>query len=77
MKKIASVAAIALFTIGFISCKKDYTCECNTTTNGTATGTPTTTKLKDTKKNAKSTCEKGNSSATAGGTTIAIECKLK
>lgn len=28
MKKIAPIAAIALFAVAFTSCKKDYTCTC-------------------------------------------------
>jgi hypothetical protein len=28
MKKIAPIAALALFAMAFTSCKKDYTCEC-------------------------------------------------
>ncbi|RYD57982.1 MAG: hypothetical protein EOP56_06840 [Sphingobacteriales bacterium] len=28
MKKIASIAVIAIFAVGFTSCKKDYTCTC-------------------------------------------------
>lgn len=52
MKKIASVAAIALFALAFTSCKKDYTCECSA--NGQVLGSTT---IKDTKSKAKTACE--------------------
>lgn len=28
MKKVASIAMIALFAVSFTACKKDYTCSC-------------------------------------------------
>ena len=28
MKKLASITLVAIFAIGFTSCKKDYTCTC-------------------------------------------------
>lgn len=61
MKKVASIAAIALFAIGFTSCKKDYTCVCSI--NGTEVSRTT---INDTKSNAKSACEQTTS---AGGVT--------
>ncbi|MFP5471848.1 MAG: hypothetical protein ACLGGV_09650 [Bacteroidia bacterium] len=57
------------------SCKKEWTCECTTTTGGvTATGSTT---IKDTKKNATEACDAGDSSATVSGVTVTSECTLK
>ena len=61
MKKIFSISALAFVgVLALASCKKDYTCECTTTTtNGTSTGTAvSSTTIKDTKKSAKASCEK-------------------
>jgi hypothetical protein len=70
MKKaflIASVAGLAL-----VSCKKDYTCECTTTDNGTVLSTTTFTgKMK--KKDSETWCT--NNVVTSG--TTKMECKLK
>ena len=72
MKKfLLSVAAFAIVATTMTSCKKEYTCECTATVLGfTATSSAT---IKDTKKNAKEACEKGNS-ATAGAE---VSCKIK
>lgn len=67
MKKVASIAAIALFAIGFTSCKKDYSCECSV--NGTVVYTAT---IKDTKKNAETAC---NYTSTVPGATATCELK--
>lgn len=67
MKKITSVALIALLAIGFTSCKKDWTCECSA--NGQVLGTTT---IKETKSKAKSACE-----TTASYPGISVTCKIK
>ena len=54
MKKLFFVSAV-LFAFCFASCKKEYTCTC-TYTSGGVTYTTTAT-IKDTKKNAKTTCD--------------------
>ena len=66
MKKVLLVAAVACFTL--VSCKKDYTCTCTVTSNGT---TQTYTyPLKDVKKkDAKSACNNAGAAwITIGGT---------
>lgn len=68
MKKITSVAAIALLAFSFTSCKKDHTCECSI--DGTVIGSTT---INATKSDAKSTCESSNSSAAIVGG----KCELK
>ena len=74
MKKLLLVAAVAAFTM--TSCKKDYTCECTTSVSilGVTTSATASTTIKDTKKKAKETCEKGTVSNSAGSTTT---CKIK
>lgn len=59
MKKIASIAVIALFAFGFTSCKKDYACECKITSNGVAT-TVTGASAKMKKGEAEDLCNKGD-----------------
>lgn len=73
MKKLVLLAAIV--SVGFVSCKKDYTCSC-TTTSGGASATATTT-IKDTKKNATESCENGTSTSSAGGVTATTTCTIK
>lgn len=68
MKKVTSIALIALFAIGFTSCKKDYTCEC--TLDGTVIASYTYTKVK--KNDAESAC---TGQVTSGGSTM--KCALK
>jgi hypothetical protein len=67
MKKLMLVAAVV--AVGLSSCKKDYTCTCTYT--GGVTGSVSTT-VTATKKDAKSSCESGSSSA--GGNTVT--CKI-
>ena len=56
MKKIASVAVMAVLALGFTSCKKDYTCTCKTS-QGTSVAIP----YGKTKKSAaKDACEASN-----------------
>ena len=87
MKKILLVAAVA--GLSLVSCKKDYTCECTTTStsynNGVATvGTPIvssggTGKMK--KDDAKKDCEGKSSSVSTGNTTnggkVEAVCAIK
>jgi len=75
MKKVTLlVAGIALFAMA--SCKKDYTCECTSNTNGVEADAASIT-IKETKKKAKVACEATSGSATVGSTTIKTTCKLK
>ncbi|MES2630073.1 MAG: hypothetical protein V4616_14000 [Bacteroidota bacterium] len=75
MKKLTLIAAVAVFAIAAVSCKKDHTCVCTSTTtfNGQTTTTSAEGKIKETKKKAKDSCESG--SVTSGATKV--ECKLK
>lgn len=69
MKKIFILAVVAgAFTM--TSCKKDWTCECKTST-GTISATIPFSKI--TKKDAKAACDVYNASATASGGS----CSLK
>lgn len=67
MKKVTSIAMIALFAASFTACKKDWTCECSVDGEVFATST-----INDTKKNAKDQCEGEVSSF---GTTVKCEIK--
>lgn len=76
MKKITSIAAIALFAVVFTSCKKDYTCECTSKdSNGTVMSSSTVT-IKATKKDAKAACNE-EATVSGGGNSITMSCSLK
>lgn len=68
-KNVLLVVAIA--SLALASCKKDYTCECTATGNGSTVTASTT--IKDTKKKAKDACD-GKASSSAGVTT---SCAIK
>lgn len=73
MKKVLSIAAVALFvSASLVSCKKEYTCECTTTYAGVSSTTSTT--FTDTKANAKTRCETSSASSSIGYSTT---CKIK
>ncbi len=74
MKKVLAVAAFAAF--GLMSCKKDYTCECTTTSAGVSSGTTSIT-INDTKKKATEACEGSSSSSTVFGVVIESSCAIK
>lgn len=59
------LGAVALLALA--SCKKDYTCECETL------GVKSTTVINDTKSNAKETCESGSGSILGITTTCTIK----
>lgn len=67
MKKITSIALVALLAVGFTSCKKEYTCSCNNTATKSSVDV-WTQKLK--KSDAEAACK-------AAGTIIFDGCKLK
>lgn len=87
MNKILLIAAVAF--VSMTSCKKEYTCECKTTStayiNGVTTvGTPVvssgnTEKMK--KDEAKTKCESSNGTTSSGNTTnggkIEVACEIK
>jgi hypothetical protein len=59
MKKVLLIAAVAAFAM--TSCKKDYTCECTTTTNAPISVGPVSGKTgKMKKKDAESKCNEGD-----------------
>ena len=72
MKKITTVAAIALFAVAFTSCKKNYTCECTTTTNGVTT-TVKGNSAKMSKKDAKALCDQGDYTSAS----LTTDCEAK
>ncbi len=72
-KSIFVLAGVAMLALA--SCKKEYTCEC-TTTSAIGTISATTT-IKDTKNNATEACEAGSSSTNVGGMQTTVTCKIK
>ena len=62
---------MALLALGFTSCKKDYKCTCSVA--GVASASTT---IKDTKKNAKSACEKNSTTVTSNGMSITSTCTI-
>lgn len=64
MKKQLLIAT-AFILLCFVSCKKDYTCECTSKVDGATIGT-TNTSIKATKKKASALCK--STEATSNGT---------
>lgn len=73
MKKILLVAAVA--GLSMVSCKKDYTCECKTT-SGSTTATASGATGKMSKKDAEAKCNEGDSSYSSGGISYTTECSI-
>jgi len=69
MKKLVIIAAAGFFALA--SCKKEYTCECTSSYNGTSSTSSST--ATGTKKNVKKACEANTMNV--GNT--AIVCHLK
>jgi hypothetical protein len=76
MKQILSSGLLALIFICTISsCKKDWTCVCNTNTGVQQSNT---TYIKQvTKKKAKEQCQNENQTYTAGTVTVIETCELQ
>lgn len=69
MKKIVTIAAVTLFgAILLPSCKKDYTCTC--TISGQTTPSPLG---KQSKKDAKATCDAANTTAALLGGSCSLD----
>jgi len=66
MKKIASIAVIALFAIAFTSCKKEYMCKCTFAKDNEQPFYQATGLGKATKDDAKAACEKQKGSIRGG-----------
>lgn len=78
MKKILLVAAVA--GLAFASCKKDYTCECTTTSTAGGVSTSATVEAKTgkmKKADAEKKCDEGDFTASSGSSSTSIECKIK
>ena len=79
MKKGLMIFA-ALAFLAVVSCSKDRTCSCTTTTSfggATSTVTADTTLANMSKGDAKTTCESFESSGDIFGTTWDTQCELK
>lgn len=75
MKKLFPIVAVAVVATLFASCKKDYSCTCKTTDNGTVLSTTTVSLGKQTKKDAEAACSAKVTGST-GGSTITMSCTL-
>lgn len=72
MKRVILVAAVSIMALA--SCKKDYTCECTSST-GSVTSFPIEN---STKSDAEEGCDGTGASVTIGGTVVSsTTCKLK
>ena len=72
MKKLLSIAAMAIFVIALSSCTKEIECECTSTVGGVAMASVTTT-IEDKKPD----CADLESSVTSGGITTETTCVEK
>lgn len=61
MKKLLITASVALVTLGFVSCTKEYTCTC------TLNGSSFTHNFKEKKAQAKKACDLWGQTYTAAG----------
>jgi len=76
MKKLISILTL-LLTVAFTSCKKDYTCECTTTIDGSQQSVETST-ITDTKSDAEAECnEMDMEDKTLLGADRKRECEIK
>lgn len=77
-KKILFVA-IAVSTIGFTSCNKEYTCECKTVSvTGETLGSSAMSTGKVSKSAGKKLCEGGSGDNSVNGVVMAVTtCKIK
>ena len=71
-KTIFIAGSLALLTLA--SCKKDYTCECTTTTGGVSTSASTV--IKDKKSKAEEACNAGDASVSNFGIAVTTECEI-
>ena len=79
MKK-SIIAAIALLTLGFASCKKEYKCECEKTRTGSSTTVTTDDgnyTFKDTRARAESRCNDQEGTGTDGLGSYTRDCEIR
>ena len=77
MKKLV-IAIAALGLIAFASsCSKDYTCECVSYQDGVQYASGSQTKEYDSKSDAESDCDEGDSKTEILGVTYETKCELK
>jgi hypothetical protein len=77
MKKVF-IAVAALATLTLVSCKKDWSCSCVSTTNGTSGDAQVTTHKEIKKSAATASCHDWESTETFSGTTYTttVDCTL-
>jgi uncharacterized lipoprotein YehR (DUF1307 family) len=75
MKKIYSIAFVAVTVLGFVSCKKDYTCNCKSSFMGIESTSSYT--FKDTKSGATSKCSAMATTVTVDSMSMGTTCTLK
>ncbi len=74
MKKLLLVASVAILSLS--SCKKNYNCECTTTSpSGTNTSSESTGKMS--LSDATTKCNKGDETREVLGQTYTTECSIK
>ena len=79
MKK-SVIAIVALFTLSFASCKKEYKCECEKTRTGSSTTISTADgnyTFKDTRARAESRCNDQEGSGTDGFGNYTRDCEIR
>lgn len=76
MKKLKLLTTAGLIAMAIVSCKKDRTCECTTTSGGVSYTIPVTL-VKVTKKQAKDICVSRTDYDSNGQVSSTTDCKLK
>lgn len=80
MKRTLVIGALALFSIGFTSCKKDYYCDCQkiyTGSGGSANINDGTYTFNDTRPRAEDKCNEQESSGSDLGGSYSRECNIR
>ncbi len=74
MNKKVIFSLVAVGFLALTSCKKDFTCECTTSSMGISNTVQTT--INDTKSNAEESCESGSGTVTNMGVEATTTCKI-
>lgn len=76
MRKIITLTTIAIIAVSFASCKKQYSCSCETKSTGIPTTYTKQSLGKSSKKVAEAACNSISTSFASMGDTVTMTCKL-
>lgn len=76
MKKIITIYTVAVIAVSFASCKKQYSCSCETKSTGIPISYSKHSLGKSSKKVAEAACNSISTSFASMGDTVTMTCKL-